>query len=211
MTRTYLIVLAVALAMAPLAYAHNPMGTPKLYCEPVDEWIVHEYGAPATGRLIQAYEDGNLADCDGVFTFEPYVNPADPLDSGFRWDPPLADFDGHAEFSRGGAWILVESGTGEPSADPTVGAGTLYCFGDAGHHPKYGPFWVNDTVIEEGVSFLVAADITDLLEDGDGCGDFTSDVRSTCIDTCKVTFPPGLDGTYQVYVQGTQGHVTTAS
>ena len=210
MRNIYLIVLAVAFATAPLAFAHDPMGTPKLYCETTDEWAIHDYGAPASGNLIQGYEDGNLADCDGVFTFEPIVDTQDPFNSGWSFNPPLADFDGHAEYSRGGAWVLVETGLGEASADPTVGAGTLYCYGDPGHHPKYGPFIVEDRFLETGVSFSVYADTEDLLGDGEGCGDFESDFGTDCLDNCKVTFPPGLDGSYQVYVQGTMGHVIIA-
>jgi hypothetical protein len=219
--RTYLIAIAVALAMAPLAYAHKDAGTPKNYCEPQGEWLTHDYGPVGTQALIYGNEDGNLlGNCDGVTTLNPGTpcagleNPDDPLsfyvglcDSDFNL--PVADWDGHNEFAFGGAWILVSSGDGTPSGDPTLGAGTAYCFGAEGHHAKYGPFLVEDIALETGVLFSVASDTVDITESPSGCGDFESDNSSDCIDTCKVTFLPGLDGAYVVYVQGAAGHVIT--
>ena len=211
MQNSYLIVLAVALAMAPLALAHEPMGAPKLHCETAAEWAVHDYGPPAPGFLIWTFIDGSASDCDGTTSVTPVIDTQDPLNSDIYVDPPVADYDGHSEYARGGAWILVDSGLGVPSASPDIGAGTLYCYGAEGHHPRYGPFVVRDLYFESGVEFSVYSDTVDLLGDGEGCGDFESDNGADCIDTCKVTFLPGLDGSYQVYVLGTQGHVITVT
>ena len=214
MQKLYFSVLAVALAMAPLAYAHNPAGTPNLACEDPSEWKVHDYGAPAGGFLISGFTDGNMADCDGDFNpNDPYCVAEEVWREDLNGDTLVceaADYDGHQEYSRGGAWILAEDGTGVASVDPNEPAGSLYCFGAASHHEKYGPFTVQDIYFGSGVEFQVAADTLDLIGDGEGCGDLESDAGAFCVDTCEVTFPPGLDGSYQVYVTGVQGHVITA-
>ena len=124
-------------------------------------------------------------------------------------NPPLADYDGHAEYTRGGAWLLVNSGTGAPSADANVGAGTLFCFGDAGHHANFATVTVDDLVLGGGAEVAIAADTFDFAGTGQGCGDFESDEVSEGIGTVTATFPAGLDGTYQVYVRGSQGHILT--
>lgn len=140
---------------------------------------MHEYGAPATGNLIVGFVDGS-GGCDG-----------------------------HAEYAVGGAWLLVTTGTGEASADPNVGAGTLYCFGDAGHHTNFATVFVDDLVLGTAAEVTIAADTVDLFGDGEGCGDFESDQDASDVGTVTATFPAGLDGSYQVYVRGSMGHVTT--
>jgi hypothetical protein len=158
--------------------------------------------------------DGNvLGDCSaGTNPGTPCysVDVADPLATEVGvcdFDPPVADWDGHDEFALGGAVLLVETGSGE--ADPTAGSGSLYCYGGIGHHPAFGPFTVTDVVLGAGATFTVTSDRIDLLGLGDGCGDFKSDDSSDCVGTCAVTFGPGLDGAYVVYVQGTSGHVVS--
>jgi hypothetical protein len=215
MNRIHLVSLVAVLLATPMVTAHDPAGTPKNYCEPQAEWLVHDYGAPASGGLVLGNEDGNLAgDCDPGFTPpQPYVDvdPADPLasDAGYTgFNPPAADWDGHGEYALGGAWLLVETGNGEPSADPAVGAGTAWCFGAEGHHPSFGPFGVEDVILGSGVSFSVASDTQDLTGTGEGCGDFENDESADGVGYLdSVTFPPGLDGAYVVHVQGTAGHV----
>lgn len=214
MHRTNLALLATLLLL-PLSLAHNPAGTPKNYCEPEAEWQVHDYalvappgklnsdgqarafsldakdGAPAASGFIFGFLDGNVgSDCDGT-------------------GAPLADHDGHAEFAAGGAWLLVYSGAGVRSADPNVGAGTLYCFGDAGHHATFATVQVEDVVLGPSAEATIASDTVDFLGDGEGCGDFQSDKSVTGVGTVTTTFPPGLDGSYQVYVLGVAGHVFT--
>ena len=217
MNKIQLIAVMAMLAAAPMVMAHEPRGTHKTYCEPTSEWNVHEYGPAATGILLQGYEDGNIQDCD---------NSGLELLSVDRICPPgwheirilglvicvkrlEPDDDGHAEYARGGAWLLVNSGPGVPSADPNVGAGSLYCFGHEGHHANFATVTVDDLVLGAGAEVTIASDTVDLTGTGEGCGDFESDNGATSVGTVTATFPAGLDGTYQVYVQGTQGHVTT--
>ena len=218
MNKTYLFAIATALMAAPLVMAHNPAnplatpdGTPKLYCEDRFEWYVHDYGAPATGVFLQGYEDGNLEDCDGVSsTGEPcagFEDPADPLSfyaglCGFN--SPVADWDFHAEYARGGAWLLsCQTGCGVSGA----GAGTDGCWGgDEAHHGEFPTVSVDDAVLGSSASFWVAADH---LPPSD-CGDFESETSfGPCIGSCGVPFISGLDGSYQVYVEGSVGHVST--
>jgi hypothetical protein len=204
---TKLVILgALAMLAAPLAYAHDPAGTPKNYCEPQSEWGVHDYGAPASGSLLLLNEDGNLfGDCDGSTSVAPGspcygVDPADPVNSFYAGlcdsevNLPIADYDGHREFALGGGWLLA-------------GANALECFGDEAHHAEFGTYSVEDTVLGSGASFSVAADTVDATGQLGTCGDFESDASQDCIGACSVGFPAGLDGSYQLYVQGTSGHI----
>ena len=184
MSKLHLIGLGAVLAATPLAYAHldGTMGYPKLYCEAFD-WHMHDYGPPATGAALSDFTDGNLEDCDG--------------------DGVPGDYDRHSEYARGGAWLLVDPG------DMTYGS--LACFGEEGHHPYYGPITVIDAVLGP-VEFRVASDWFSLVPTPPGepeCGDLQSDEGALCVGTCSVTFGPGLDGSYAVFVAGTIGHVHT--
>lgn len=187
-----LLILAVASCAPPLTYGHVPMGTPNSQCEGLDARYVHDYGAPATGNLLAQPKDGGAV-CGPIYL--------DPL------GPPVFSLsgDGHREYAVGGAWILVESGTGQPTPG---GAGTLYCYGEAGHHAPYGPSTVTDLALGAGASYVVGADLDDTTGGLEGCGDFETDEVATCVGTCTVAFGPGLDGAYFVFVDGTQGHVT---
>ena len=179
MNKSFLLALAAALLAAPLALAHNPAGTPKNYCEDPSEWNVHDYGPLGTGSLIALGQDGNiLGDCNG--------------------DTIPADYDGHVEWALGGGWLSVDSGDGATS-------GTIFCYGEVGHHPVFGPITVDDVVFGQTVPFTVGADVDP------GCGDFITDVHQDCVGTCFVTFPPGPDGAYVVYVGpvGVAGHITS--
>jgi hypothetical protein len=186
MSKSFLIAIAAALMAAPMAFAHDPAGTLKNYCEDPSEWGV---APPASGNLIFLGQDGNLAgDCDG--------------------DGIVADYDGHIEFAFGGGWL--SAGDDVPECNP-----------EAAHHPRFGPFTVVDAVNGAGTqAFAVASDFITLVPPPPGepdCGDFESDEVTECVGTCTVTFPEGLDGTYQVYVGafdtgavGTVGHIETA-
>lgn len=204
---TKLVILgALAMLAAPLAYAHDPAGTPKNYCEPQSEWGVHDYGAPASGSLLLLNEDGNLfGDCDGSTSVAPGspcygVDPADPVNSFYAGlcdsevNLPVADYDGHREYALGGGWLLA-------------GANALECFGDEAHHAEFGTYSVEDVALGSGASFSVAADTVDATGLNNVCGDFESDASQDCIGACSVGFPAGLDGSYQLYVQGTSGHI----
>lgn len=181
--------LLAVLLLLPASLAHSPRGTPKDYCEPWDEWFVHEYGPPATGRLLQGFEDGNVqGDCDGQAYVSPYVDLNDPLASYVDVNLPFADYDGHAEYARGGAWILSGLNAG-------------YCFGEEAHHPAFPWMEAHDLTWAADVHFTVVAD----LDGGswDVCGDFEAEWSQHCVDACFVPVPPGADGSYIVYV----GHV----
>ena len=229
MNAKLILLCAIAVAAAPLAFAHSPAGTPKNYCEDQSsgEWQVHDYGPVASGRLIYGNEDGNLGgDCEPGFTVTPSAVPCPDNQWSFGVDeepvpatyvcvnPPVADWDGHNEFAFGGAWLLANSGAGVPQP-PNVPAGTLYCFGAEGHHPNFGPFTVEDLLLAGSPAilantiFLVASDTADISGTGEGCGDFQSDESWGCLTSCDVTFPPGLDGAYVAYVEGTLGHIRT--
>jgi hypothetical protein len=165
------------------------------------------------------YKDGNLDDCDGSGN-DIIVVVGGPCPIGYEEflvipGPPrvticvkrTADYDGHKEFGfLAHALILVTTGAGVPSADPNVGAGSLYCWHEEGHHQPFGPVAADDALISS-VSFTVNADNVDLTGIGEGCGDFQFDAGEDCIDFCSVTFHPGLDGAYHVVVTGSQGHV----
>ena len=248
MNGTFLVTLAAALLVAPMALAHYPMGTPKYYCEPVSEWDVHDYGPPATGLRLAGFVDGNVVgDCDySGISFTPnspcvgFEDPADPLslygglcDTGY----PIADYDGHSEFAFGGAVLLVESGTGVHNP---AGSGSLYCYGEPGHHPSFPRVIAADHVYGTLITYTVGADYgpsgthsgyeyevgprkptapPEAMVFDDSCGDGLVDAWHTydfgwsaCLywGTCSpVEFPPGLDGAYYVFVERTQGHVTT--
>jgi hypothetical protein len=67
---------------------------------------------------------------------------------------------------------------------------------------------VADLILGTTVTFTIAADRDDLTGLGEGCGDLLADEHTPCGGYgCWPAFPPGLDGTYQVYVEGSQGHV----
>jgi hypothetical protein len=217
------------LAMVPLAYAHDPMGTPKNYCEPQFEWSIHDWNSdpPSTRFSTKGlgaasstsshpggdpkyqwpYMDGNHAgDCDGSTRVDPGVpclgtDPADPINSFFIGlcdsdvDPPISDYDGHKEFGYlAHALILVSWGSYE-------------CWHEDPHHTEFGYVWVDDVVLGAGASFTVNSDFFDATGLGRGCGDFEFDTSQSCVGSCVVSIPAGIDGAYHVVVTGSQGHV----
>lgn len=215
--------LTLALLVAPLAYAHEPAGTPKNYCEGWWEWNTHDYNSdpPSFGFSTKAlgtavpvaahpggdpkyqwpYMDGNqMGDCSGWFNpgtpCAGFEDPADPL-SFFvglcDYDPFMGDFDGHKEFGYLAHALIA------------VESPVEYCWHETPHHPPYGPVSVIDVLLGAGASFTVYADRYSLWYDP--CGDFMFDESTDCVGTCTVTFGPGIDGAYHVVVQGTQGHV----
>lgn len=181
------ILLGAALLVLPLGGAVSPNPT----CDA--DWSIHHYtGIEGPG----GWSDGNLADCDGDF------DPADPwcaAEEVAREDVngdglvcEAIDYDGHHEWSRGGALLAVESGDG-------WSWGTIHCYGEVGHHSEHGPIYVYDVVLG-AVPYTVSAD------DGASCGDFQADVSMDCFDACALTFAAGTDGAYLVTVHlGTAG------
>ena len=106
-------------------------------------------------------------------------------------------WDGHIEFAFGGTWLQA--------------AVTLCTEAYADHTPA--PFIsVYDAVLTplgSDVAFSVYADTlnNDPIPSEPNCGDFESDYGVDCVNHCTPAFPPGLDGSYQVYVSGTTGHI----
>lgn len=101
------------------------------------------------------------------------------------------DPDGHREFMYGGA--ILQSTL--PTACPT----TLWA-----EHASYPIVYVTDYVLAS-VTFTIAVDSV-----GGSCGDGIFDVTVTCTSSpCSAPFPPGLDGTYHVLVDGETGIIDT--
>jgi len=183
----YILGIAVALSIPSFGLAHEDgtAGIPKNYCETGFEPQAHDYGDPALGFVIFLGQDGNLqGECD-----------SDPN--------TVADYDGHIEFAHGGAWLTA-------AASPGCNDGDL-----VDHSPNPTVYAVDDVLTPRGVpvTFSVYADTLNNIPPVDpaepNCGDFESDFGADCTDSCAIGFPPGLDGTYQVYVNGGHGHVLT--
>ena len=106
-------------------------------------------------------------------------------------------WDGHLEWAFGGAWLQA-SASACTDAYPDHAPGALIAVQDAVL-----------TGLGSEVAFSVYADTlnNDLVQSEPNCGDFESDYGVDCVNQCAPGFPPGLDGTYQVYVSGTSGHI----
>lgn len=192
-----LLLLATAM-IVPLALAHAPVGTLKNYCEdPNTDWPVHDYAGTSGVQSLSVRPpvyDGNTADCNGNTI--PF------------------DYDFHHEWGAGWARLDVVSGDG-------VTSGTIACYGSYGHHPMFGPFWVEDIVFGPNVHYFVMADSFSITNNGvPDCGDGQitpcpgdperPNGGGVCIGNDgfaeffggwgMVTFPPGIDGAYYVVV-----------
>jgi len=182
----WILLTAVSMMAAPAAFAlHAPVGAPRNWCESLADMQTHEYGAPSTGFVIFLGQDGNInGECDG-----------DPNTS--------ADYDGHIEFAFGGGWLTAARSEG--CNDVTTPPDTV-------DHSPNPTVTVEDYVLHAvgaTVAFSVYADTLNNVPPVDpaepNCGDFESDFGVDCTNSCTVGFPPGLDGTYQVYISGTTG------
>lgn len=107
----------------------------------------------------------------------------------------------HFEYADGGALLVAAAvpECGWPTAD----------------HLAFPTVYVSDVVPDVDVRFWVYADTVDNLPsvdpDAPECGDLEADVGVACVNACAVPLPPGLDGTYVVFVEGVRGHVWTGS
>lgn len=198
----------VALLMfSALAYGGVEAESPKPYCEQAPDLREHHYGPPSDGQNLGPPVDGSILRCEwGVD--EPCVDRFSVQDTAWL-RAGLAGRDGHCEYATGGAWILACQsicGLGDG------GGGTRLCFGEDAHHPWFGPFYVTDAVLGSGAGFDVAADTISLVgpdpTTGIDCGDFMTETAATCTGYCTVTFPPGRDGAYRVYVTGFAGVIS---
>ena len=196
MTRNHLLGLLLALVLLPAAYAHTDgsAGGSKLYCEDLaGDWHTHDYFS-GTGFTLSPASDASVPPC--------------------AYDPT---WDGHYEFAYGGAYLLAcEAFCVSP--DGLVGAGASQCWDTYADHEQFPRVYVNDlqlSAIGLDVAFTIAVDWWNNVPPVDPthpeCGDLETDIAVDCVNDCQVPFPPGLDGAYLVYVQGTQGHVSTGA
>ena len=170
--------LLLALTLAPLSGAHEGgVGAPKTHCE-----------TPFTDTAHHEY--GAPATGEVIFLgLDASVPPCPYGDT--TWD-------GHIEFAFGGAWLQ---------------AATSACVDVYADHAPGTEISVYDAVLTPlgiDVLFSVYADTErdpNLPPEEPNCGDFQSDFGINCVNTCTPGFPPGLDGSYQVYVSGTTGHI----
>jgi hypothetical protein len=200
MNRLYAASLALALATLPLALAHSPAGTPKNFCESTWDWGEHDYGPPATGYYVRRGIDEYWRPVGPSGAPGPSLGVASGdgnLVGDCDGDGVPGDYDLHGDWAIGGAVLQVA---------------TTACSSEWGHHSMFGPISVSDVVLGYTVPFFVGVDTVGLLPGS--CGDHVVDFGVSCIGTCTVTFPPGLDGTYVVFVgdvafgvPGTYGHV----
>ena len=209
MQKTFLLGLAALLVAAPLTYAHQPVGTPKPYCETTPlERQVHDFAVGRRDVLVFYGYDGNLADCNG--------------------DTTLGDFDGHQEWANGGGWVLSSEQIQTPEQD-----GATNCFGAAAHHAIFPTVTVTDTA-GNPLAFKIGIDWP-MGTNGDpdpntpyACGDgfidpcetgnpgevddLTCEANDRLIDAVgSITLTgwlPGQDGSYIVFVDGSAGHIT---
>lgn len=151
-------------------------------------------GAPreecdATAGQLETHEYGPN---NGFTLLLPTDGSLPPCASGTNWD-------GHYEFASGGAWLLADE------------AGATTCFGTIADHSPFPFVQVHDALLGDAVVFSVYADALNNVPPLDpaepDCGDYESDYGVWCEGSCSIGFPPGLDGSYQVYVSGTTGHV----
>lgn len=170
--------LSLLLLVAPLAWAHSPSGTPKAYCEPAVEHVVHDYG--------QSNSFGAGPRTDGAAAI-----PCQGLTLG----------DGHYEFASGGAHL--QSGG---SAAGCLPAGAVVDH-DVHPRINVWDETLSNAVGEVWFE-VWADMLNNLPPSGGpNCGDGLVDYGTLCKDVCTPTFPPGLDGEYWVFVYGTHGHI----
>ena len=177
MNKTYILAIAAALLAAPLAFAHEG-----------------SIGAPKP----------ECEDADDVWMHD-YGAPSPGFVIFLGLDgsvPPCpygdTTWDGHFEYAHGGTWIQAAASVCT-DAYPDAAPGVF--------------IWVYDAILSHqlgsDVAFSVYADTqnNNPVQEPPNCGDFESDYGVDCINYCAPAFPPGLDGSYQVYVSGTTGHI----
>ena len=209
--KRFVLLILVAFLSAATSSAHpHGVGHMKNQCETLGEGGVHEYGQPSTGFALVG---------DWV-TVVPFGNAQGPAVEDVPTAPftrslglvlgqssdgsippcPFGDstWDGHYEFAYGGARLQ---------------AAASVCTDAYADHTPGSIIHVVDAVLTlqlaSDVAFSVYADTlnNDPVPWEPNCGDFESDYGVDCVNSCAPGFPPGLDGTYQVYVSGTTGHI----
>ena len=234
MNKTFLLVVAAAFLVAPLAMAHTPAGTPDRFCTGPTK--THDYGAPATGRLIWNYQDGNLQECGTTQEFQiaqicvddaipescipvcengPVSNELQTLCDSDR----TADWDRDLEYAVGGGVFAAV----EPAS--------VDCWDIPAHHGSSTGItvWAEDVVFLGDVTVSVTSDwaraddptqpecgdnVTEVCDPTDPaevpgvtCNPLDQAVRGIPPATGLVAgFGPGQDGVYNIFVgPGTAG------
>lgn len=180
----FVLLLAALLAMTPLWTADTAgHGLPRPWCESPADMEIHEYAPVAVGVFAFLPIDASIPPC-------PYGDTT--------WD-------GHYEFVQGGA-ILQAAASVCTTAYPDHAPQTMITVVD---EVWAGEFDVAGRKVVLHSPFSVYADTlnNDPIPSDPNCGDFQSDYGIQCLDSCVPGFPPGLDGTYQVFVSGVMGHV----
>ena len=179
MNKTYILAIAAALLAAPLAFAH-PEDNNQGAGQP-KTWC-------ETSADVNVHEYGPPA--TGFVIFLGLDGSIPPCPYGdTTWD-------GHIEYAHGGGWVQASASVcTEVYADYAPGS----------------PITLYDLILTasgSGVAFSIYADTqnNDPVPSEPNCGDFESDYGVDCVDACAPGFPPGLDGSYQIYVSGTTGH-----
>lgn len=206
MRTMFALTLSAALAAFPYVLAHDGgLGLPKAYCE-WDDTRIHEYSVGLVAGQAGWQSDYYVRD----FTLGESVDHSD-ADAARRTIEDLQDGastfcrtdeshvgDGHYEFAVGGAVLLVDSLSER-------------CWGTYADHTRDNPIRVVDasgtsTAFRIGVDHL---DNAAPLSAGETyCGDMETDRYVDCVDSCDpMLLPASLDGSIQVYVFGTTGHV----
>lgn len=152
----FLLILAAAFLVAPMATAHDPPG-PNATCDARQKQ--HDYVPPPRPYEVRV-NDGNVTDCiEGANAVVVDLRPLAPcilglfgfcypLDAGL--EQPFADYDGDLEYGHGGAILFADTGDGE-----SFGSGA--CHGGVAHH---GDEVFAADVLGFGPRFLVVTDFS---------------------------------------------------
>ena len=226
MQRLLLVTITIAFLSVPFGLAdQTSLGTPDSSCQTPAHWNLHDYGGPSPGNAVFGRRDGSAEDCGAGTPGDSHSEYA--IGGGF-----LAAETGDG-FSSGSLACLGEVGhhqvfpvvevqdlvsfegqyfvvTADYSREGTVPPGSLDC-GDnlaevcnfaahPGHFPQ--PLGsVVDTVNAVYVSLVESPGTT--------CNPLDQAVVG--YGSVRVSFPPGIDGTYNVFIGqgGVQGHIST--
>lgn len=213
MQKTYLLLLSLALLSTPLVQSHDGgVGAPKPHCEHPDAKRVHEYGPgnefAIGGKVSYAtpwfYDSNRPTDdtlnlpLDVQRSLARAVMDGGTVNDGTNC-PLNETWDFHFEYAVGGAWLFA-------------GDEALACWGGYPDHDPRTLIRVEDAVLTPlGVN--VEFDVyVDTMNNGPfpttpDCGDFESEIGINCVGSCVPWMGPGRDGTYQIFVHGTTGHI----
>ena len=213
--RVLLACLMIALApfvagVLPTATAHDcTAADPKTSCGECNDLLPHNHRYNNGKNYCRSNPLPGKQECEDVQNGQTHLYGAPALGFvifiGSDWSIPPCNFgdttwDGHYEYAFGGAWLQ---------------AATSACTAAFADHAPGATITVYDNqltgTLQSDVAFSVYADTlnNDPIPSEPNCGDFESDYGVDCVNSCAPAFPPGLDGSYQVYVSGTSGSIST--